>query len=271
MNIPHYQRLKDQVAIVTGASSGIGKAIALQMAREGANVVVNYHSNEESAEELVEEIRKLGRDAIAVQANVGDEQQVKRMFEKTREKFGLFHILVSNSGIQRDATVAEMTLDQWRQVMATNLDGAFLCAREAVQEFRSRKHDPQVSLAAGKIIFISSVHELIPWGGHANYAAAKGGLMLLMKSLAHEVLGDKIRVNSIAPGAIKTPINEEVWSQEQSKKELMKLIPYQRLGEPIDVARAAIWLASDESDYLVGTTLFVDGGMALYPAFADNG
>jgi glucose 1-dehydrogenase len=269
--IPYYKRLKNQHALITGASSGIGKAIALQMALEGARVVVNYHSSEEPALELVEQIKQSGSDAIAVKADVSDEEQVQAMFRQAFEKFGNLHILVSNSGIQQDSPIHEMTFSQWQKVLATNLNGAFLCAREAVKAFNRQGRDDQDAWAAGKIIFISSVHELIPWAERVNYAASKGGLMMLMKSLAQEISGEKIRVNSIAPGAIRTPINEDAWSDEESMKKLLELIPYQRIGEPGDVARAAVWLASDESDYVVGTTLFVDGGMALYPGFAGNG
>jgi glucose 1-dehydrogenase len=271
MDIPVYQRLKNQNVIVTGASSGIGKGIALQMALEGARVVVNYHSSEEPALELVEKIKESGSDAIAVKADVSDEEQVKEMFQKAVEKFGSLQILVSNSGIQKDSPIGEMTFEQWQKVLATNLNGSFLCAREAVKQFRRQRKDEAISLATGKIIFVSSVHELIPWAERVNYAASKGGLMMLMKSLAQEISGEKIRVNSIAPGAIRTPINEDAWSDEESLKKLLELIPYQRVGEPEDVARAAVWLASDESDYVVGTTLFIDGGMALYPGFAGNG
>jgi glucose 1-dehydrogenase len=271
MQIPFYQRLKNQTAIITGASSGIGKAIALQMALEGANVVVNYYVHEDPANELVEEIREKGSDAIAIQADVGDEEQVRAMFRQSREKFGNLHILVSNAGIQKDSPVEEMTFKQWQKVLATNLSGAFLCAREAILMFQQQGKDESISPAKGKIIFISSVHELIPWAERVNYAASKGGLMMLMKSLAQEVSSEKIRINSIAPGAIRTPINEDAWSDEESLNKLLELIPYHRVGEPEDVARAAVWLASDESDYVVGTTLFIDGGMALYPGFIGNG
>jgi glucose 1-dehydrogenase len=271
MKIAHYDRLKGQTAVITGASSGIGKAIALQMGREGANVVVNYFSHEDEAYNIVDEIKEFGSEAIAVQADVSKEKQVLNLFEKAIDAFGTFHILVNNSGIQKDAAIEKMTLEQWNQVMDVNLTGTFLCSREAIKEFLKRGVNEKLSLSSGKIICISSVHERIPWAGRVNYAASKGGVMLLMKSLAQEVAEHKIRVNSIAPGAIKTPINEEVWSDAESKKKLLELIPYQRIGAPIDIARAAVWLASDESDYVTGTTLYVDGGMTLYPGFKGEG
>src|SRR4029077_5086078 len=163
------------------------------------------------------------------------------------------------------------SLDQWNEVLAVNLTGQFLCARAAVAEFRRRGPRPAVSRALGKIICMSSVHEVIPWAGHVNYAASKGGIMLMMKSLAQEVAPEGIRVNAIAPGAIRTPINRAAWDTEAALAQLLTLIPYQRIGEPEDIANAAVWLASDLADYVTGTTLFVDGGMTLYPGFADNG
>jgi len=164
-----------------------------------------------------------------------------------------------------------MTLEQWNTVVAVNLTGQFLCAREAVREFLRRGVVPEVSRAAGKIICISSVHEVIPWAGHANYAASKGGIAMMMKTLAQEVAPRRIRVNSIAPGAIRTPINTVAWSTPEACRQLLKLVPYNRIGEPEDIARAAVWLASDQSDYVVGATLFVDGGMTLFPDFAEGG
>jgi glucose 1-dehydrogenase len=164
-----------------------------------------------------------------------------------------------------------MTLAQWNTVLAVNLTGQFLCCREAIREFKRRGVKKDISVAAGKIICMSSVHEVIPWAGHINYAASKGGVMLMMKSLAQEVAPFRIRVNSIGPGAIRTPINRAAWETEEAYRELLKLIPYKRIGEPEDIARAAVWLASDEADYITGTTLFIDGGMTLYPGFEAGG
>ncbi|HXM33140.1 MAG TPA: SDR family oxidoreductase [Chthoniobacterales bacterium] len=263
--------LRNQKALVTGANSGIGEACALAMGEAGADVVVNYVSRPEEAERVVEIIKQGGSQAFAFQADVSREDQVEAMFARMREEFGTIDILVNNAGLQRDARFHEMTLEQWNTVLAINLTGQFLCAREAVREFLRRGVVPEVSSAAGKVICMSSVHEVIPWGGHVNYAASKGGVMQLMKSMAQELAPKKIRVNSIAPGAIKTPINRAAWETPEAEAELLKLIPEGRVGIPGDIARAAVWLASDASDYVTGTTIFVDGGMTLYPGFATGG
>jgi glucose 1-dehydrogenase len=193
------------------------------------------------------------------------------MFQEALAEFKALDILIANSGMQQDAAFAEMTLAQWERVIGVNLTGQFLCAREAVRQFKKQGVRPDVSRAAGKIICMSSVHEVIPWAGHVNYAASKGGVKLMMQSLAQEVAPHKIRVNSIAPGAIQTPINTEAWDSPEALAELLKLIPSGRIGQPEDIAKAAVWLASDDSDYVHGTTLFVDGGMTLYPGFEDGG
>jgi glucose 1-dehydrogenase len=263
--------LKGQTALVTGANSGIGRAIATALGRAGANVIVNYIAKPEDAEAVAAEIRAHGQAAMTARADVADEAQVQAMFSTASSEFGTIDILVSNAGMERNAPFHEMSTAQWDAVMNVNLRGAFLCAREAVREFLRRGVRPDVSVAAGKIIFTSSVHEVIPWAGHVNYAASKGGLMLLMKSLAQEVAEKRIRVNSIAPGAIRTPINEAAWSTPEAYAELMKLVPYKRIGEVDEIGRAAVWLASDFTDYLVGTTLFIDGGMTLYPGFETGG
>jgi glucose 1-dehydrogenase len=263
--------LKNQKALVTGANSGIGEACALALGAAGADVLVNYVSHPEEADRVVKCIEGSGRQAIAFRADVSREDGVQAMFAQMLKEFGTIDILVNNAGLQRDARFHEMTLEQWNTVISINLTGQFLCAREAVREFLRRGVVPEVSSAAGKIICMSSVHEVIPWGGHVNYAASKGGVMLLMKSMAQELAPKKIRVNSIAPGAIKTPINRAAWETPEAEAELLKLIPEGRVGVPEDIARAAVWLASDASDYVTGTTLFVDGGMTLYPGFATGG
>jgi len=272
--LPHlasYPTLAGQPALVTGANSGIGKAVALGLARAGADVIVNYVVDPQAAEDVAHEIASLGRRAITVQADVSNEEQVQAMFARAIDHFGTLHIVVSNAGLQRDAPFDKMTLEQWNTVISVNLTGQFLCTREAVREFKRRGVDSAVSVAAGKILCMSSVHQEIPWAGHANYAASKGGVMLLMKSLAQEVAPYRIRVNSIAPGAIRTPINTGAWSTPEAYAELMTLVPYKRIGEPDDIAQAAVWLASDAADYVTGATLFVDGGMTLYPGFATGG
>lgn len=262
--------LDKQVALVTGASSGLGKAAAKALAAVGASVVVNYNSHAAPAEALVEEIRRDGGQAIAVGGDVSQQEAVEALFAKTIETYGALDILVANSGLQRDAPFAEMTLEDWRKVIDVNLTGQFLCARAALRQFNKQGPRPHLSKANGKIIHMSSVHQLIPWAGHANYAASKGGVDLLMRTLAQEVGEQHIRVNGIAPGAIRTPINEAA-TQGDALARLLKLIPYGRVGNPEDVANAVVWLASDLSDYVHGTTLFIDGGMSLYPEFRGNG
>ena len=259
-----------KTVLVTGSSSGIGKAVALAFGEAGANVVVNYHSSPEGAEEVTRLIIQSGGKAIAVKADVSKEAEVSELFAKTLDAYGKLDILVSNAGLQQDNDTEVMTLAQWQKVIDVNLTGQFLCAREAVKCFnQQRQVTPKGS--RGNIIMMSSVHDIIPWAGHTNYAASKGGLLLFMKSLALEVARQKIRVNAISPGAIKTDINKEVWSDPASAKKLLKLIPYGRIGDAQDVAKTALWLGSDDSDYVTGTTIYVDGGMTLYPGFVDNG
>ena len=263
--------LAGQPALVTGANSGIGRAVALALGQAGADVVVNYVADPAAADAVVAEIVGYGRRAIALKADVSKEDEVEAMFARAVAEFGTLHVIVCNAGLQRDAALEAMTLAQWNTVIGVNLTGQFLCARAAAREFKRRGVDDAVSAAAGKIICMSSVHQQIPWGGHVNYASSKGGIKLLMESLAQELAPDRIRVNAIAPGAIRTPINTAAWNTPEAYAELMKLVPYGRIGEPGDIAQAAIWLASDAADYVTGTTLFVDGGMTLYPGFYGHG
>ncbi|MCB0519802.1 MAG: SDR family oxidoreductase [Lewinellaceae bacterium] len=263
------KKLAGQTALVTGASSGIGKACAIALGMAGANVVLNYVGNPAGAEEAVETIKAGGGNAMIAKADVSQKDQVDAMFAEAVKAYGTVDILVNNAGLQKDAPFTEMTLEQWNFVLGVNLTGQFLCAQAAVKEFLRRGMNGHRSL--GKIICMSSVHELIPWAGHINYAASKGGVMLMMRSLAQELGPMKIRVNSIAPGAIKTPINRMAWETPEAEQRLLRLIPYKRVGDVADIGNAAVWLSSDESDYVHGTTLFVDGGMTLYPGFEDNG
>ncbi|NUN67423.1 SDR family oxidoreductase (plasmid) [Pseudanabaena biceps] len=263
--------LKGQKALITGASSGIGEAAARHLAKAGASVVINYHSGKEAAEKIVGEIRAEGGEAIAIEANVAKEEEVLKMFTEMYRQFGTIDILVNNAGLQKDAAFVDMTLEEWNLVIGVNLTGQFLCAREAAKEFLRRGVKPDISCSAGKIICMSSVHQIIPWAGHVNYATSKGGIDMMMKSIAQELAPQKIRVNSIAPGAIKTPINKDAWSTPEAEAKLLKLIPSGRVGEPDDIGKAVVWLASDDSDYVNGETLFVDGGMTLYPGFATGG
>jgi len=263
--------LEGQRALVTGANSGIGEAVARGLGEAGAKVVVNYVAGDERAQAVVNDIVKSGGEAIALRADVSNEGEVQAMFRRAIDAYGSIDILVNNAGLQRDAPLHEMTLKDWQFVIDVNLTGQFLCAREAVREFRRRGIVPELSVAAGKIICMSSVHDMIPWAGHANYAASKGGVAMFMKTMAQELAMYKIRVNSVSPGAIKTPINATAWDTPEAERELLKLIPYQRVGETLDIARAVTWLASDLSDYVNGATIYVDGGMTLFPEFRGNG
>jgi glucose 1-dehydrogenase len=263
--------LEGQPALVTGANSGIGKAVALGLAASGADVVVNYIVDSAAAEEVAHQIEAGGRRALAIKADVSREDEVQAMFATAVDHFGTLHIVVNNAGLQRDAPLLDMTIEQWNKVIAVNLTGQFLCAREAVREFKRRGVAPEISVAAGKIVFMSSVHQEIPWAGHANYAASKGGVMQLMRSIAQEVAPLAVRANAVAPGAIRTPINRPAWETSEAYRKLMTLVPYKRIGEPEDIAQAVAWLVSDMADYVTGATLFVDGGMTLFPGFATGG
>lgn len=265
------KKLAGQTAIVTGASSGIGEGVALALGEAGANVVVNYNSNAETANTVVEKIRAFGSKAIAIQANVSKEEAVQAMFVQAIAEFGTIDILVNNAGLQKDAKFHEMTLEQWQTVIDINLTGQFLCAREAIREFLRRGPVPERSLATGKIICMSSVHEQIPWAGHINYASSKGAIKMFMQSLAQEYGDRMIRVNSICPGAIQTPINRAAWETPQALNSLMTLIPYNRIGQPSDIGKLAVFLASDDSDYITGASIFIDGGMTVLESFVDGG
>jgi len=266
-----HRPLKGQKALVTGANSGIGEGVARALAAAGADVVVNYVSRPEDAERVVAELKTVGVTAMAIRADGSREAEVRAMFEEMIAAWGTIDILVSNAGLQRDAALVDMTLEQWNTVLGVNLTGTFLCVREAAREMIRRGPRPEVSRATGKIVCMSSVHERIPWAGHVNYAASKGGMMLFMQSVAQELAPHRIRVNSIAPGAIQTPINTAAWETPGAVEQLLTLIPYGRIGQPEDIGRAAAWLASDDADYVHGQTLFVDGGMTLYPEFARGG
>jgi glucose 1-dehydrogenase len=267
------KKLTGQVAIITGSSSGIGAGVAKALSESGASVVINYPvaAGKPAAEAVLAEIVSAGGVGMIAMCDVSKESEVQKMFADTIAKFGTVDILINNAGLQKDAPFESMTLDQWNFVLGVNLTGQFLCAREAIREFLRRGVNPKHSSAAGKIIHMSSVHEVIPWAGHANYAASKGGIMLLMKTLAQEFAHKKIRINSICPGAIQTPINRAAWETPEALDSLLTLIPYNRIGQPDDIGKAAVWLSSDDSDYVNGISLFIDGGMTLYPGFTENG
>lgn len=268
---PIVKNLAGQKALVTGANSGIGRAIAVALGRAGADVVVNYVAREEEAHKTATEVARCGSRVLAIRADVSREDEVVDMFATVRAEFGTLDILVNNAGLQRDAPFSDLTAADWDLVMNVNAKGQFLCAREAVREFKRRGVRPEVSCSAGKIVCISSVHDVIPWAGHVNYAASKGAVSMMMKSIAQEVAPDRIRVNAISPGAVRTPINESAWNNRAAYNSLMALVPYKRIGEPEEIGRAAVWLSSDDSDYVTGTTLYVDGGMTLYPGFETGG
>lgn len=264
------QPLRGQIALVTGANSGIGEACARHVAAAGAKVVINYVAMPEKADAIAADISGSGGQALCIAADVSNEQQVMAMYDQVRAKFGTLDILIANAGLQRDAPIEEMTSAQWDTVLNVNLKGQFLCAREAAKEYQ-RRGPREVSRALGKIVCMSSVHQLIPWARHVNYAAAKGGVLMMMQSLAQELAGRRIRVNGIAPGAIATPINRPAWETPEAEAKLLDLIPYDRVGVPDDIGRAAVWLASDASDYVVGSTIFVDGGMTTFESFSTGG
>lgn len=262
-------RLAGKVAVVTGASSGIGQGIAIAMGQAGAKVVINYHSDATGARQTQQQIEKAGGEAIIRQADVAKPEEAQELIEAAKEQFGAVDILVNNAGVQQDQAFLEMTLEEWQKVIDTNLTGHFLCAQAAAREFAKRQVKQEEKTCAGNIIFISSVHDIIPWAGRANYTAAKGGLQMLMKTLAQELAKYKIRVNAISPGAIKTDINRKEWESEEGRKKMLAQIPYGRIGEPEDIAKVALWLATDEADYITGSTIYVDGGMTLFPSFSE--
>lgn len=258
------RRLEGRHALVTGANSGIGRTIALRLAQEGASVAINYVTHPEAADEVVKELADAGAKAIAVQADVSNEQQVDAMIERTVKELGGLDIMVNNAGFETQHPFLEMPADAWRKVLDVDLTGAFLCAQRAARVMVN-------SGAGGAIINITSVHQVIPWGGFAHYCASKAGLDMLTKTAALELATEKVRVNAVAPGAIKTPINQNVWSNPDTLKDLLRKIPTERMGETEEVAKAVAFLASDEASYITGAVLFVDGGMTLYPEFRHGG
>ena len=268
---PIVKSLSGQKALVTGANSGIGRAIAIALGHAGADVVVNYVSRDEDAQKVVQEIQHCGARAYAHRADVSSEAEVEKMFGTMIAEFGTVDILVNNAGLQKDAAFEDLSVADWDLVMNVNLKGQFLCSRAAVREFKRRGVKPQISCSAGKILCVSSVHDVIPWAGHVNYATSKGGVSMMMKSIAQEMAPLRIRVNALSPGAVRTPINMDAWGTREAYNSLMTLIPYKRIGEPTEIGRAAVWLASDDSDYITGATIYVDGGMTLYPGFETGG
>jgi glucose 1-dehydrogenase len=253
--------LEGRCALVTGGSSGIGRATVGRLASDGAAVVVNFIGDPEPAEDLVREVRSDGGDALAVEADVSSEDQVVAMFGRAAEHLGApVDLLVNNAGVEAPFALVDMPLEEWNRVLGVNLTGAFLCAREAARALKRAK-------APGAIVNVSSVHEVIPWPSFAHYCASKGGMKLFAQSIARELAGDGIRVVSVAPGAIRTPINAAVMDDPETHAELVEQVPWGRLGKPEEVAAAIAWLAGPDAEYVTGSTLFVDGGMMLYPRF----
>ncbi|HKJ40617.1 MAG TPA: 3-oxoacyl-ACP reductase FabG [Sunxiuqinia sp.] len=262
--------IENKIALVTGAASGIGKAIAIRLGKEGAKVIVNYLKQEDEAEKVVQQIKNLGGTASKSQADISKEDDVKKLFSTIEKDFGTLDILVNNAGRQKDADFLNMTLDDWNAVIEVDLTGHFLCSREAAKLFKD-KSDKENQPSAGVIIFITSVHQNIPWAKRANYSAAKAGASMLMRTIAQELAPCKIRSNAVAPGAVKTPINIDNFQDPEEKEKIMRKIPYGRPGKVEDIAAAVAWLASDQADYITGETIFVDGGMELYADFAHGG
>jgi glucose 1-dehydrogenase len=253
--------LEDRRALVTGGATGIGRSTAQRLAAEGAAVAVNFVGDRSPADELVTEITGSGGRAIAVEADVSQEDQVQAMFARAREELGgPIDLLVNNAGIEKPFKLVDMPLAEWEKVIAVNLTGAFLCAREAARALVDAG-------APGVIVNVSSVHEVIPWERFGHYCASKGGMKLWAQTIAKELAPERIRVVNVAPGAIATPINKAVLEDPQEKARVESEVPLGRFGNPEEIAGAIAWLASSEANYVTGTTLFVDGGMTTYPGF----
>ena len=255
-----YKDLEGKVVVITGASKGLGKAMALRFGEEKAKVVVNYRSTKKDLDEIVGSIKASGGDAITVQADISKEEDVIRLINEAVEAFGTIDVMINNAGLENEVPSHELSLEDWNKVISTNLTGCFLGSREAIKYMV--EHDVK-----GSVINMSSVHEQIPWPHFVHYAASKGGVKLMSETLALEYAPKGIRVNTICPGAINTPINEEKFNDPEAKQQVLDLIPMGYIGKPEEVAACAVWLASKESSYVTGLSLFVDGGMTQYPGF----
>jgi NAD(P)-dependent dehydrogenase (short-subunit alcohol dehydrogenase family) len=257
-------QLRGKRALVTGGNSGIGEATVRALAAAGARVAVNYVAHPEAAEALVRELERTGGGALAIEADVSREADVATMFEKLDSAWGGIDVLVNNAGVDGSRALAwEGVPSDWRRVLEINLFGAYHCAREALRRM--------VAAGSGVVVNVSSVHEVIPWSGYSAYTASKAGIGMMTRTLAQEAGGSGVRVLAVAPGAIRTPINRSVWSDPAGMTDLLDKIPLRRLGEPDDVARLIVFLASDAAAYVTGTTVFVDGGMTDYPGFSHGG
>ncbi len=255
-----YTDLKGKVVAITGASTGLGRAMAIRFGQEGANVVINYFEDEKEALAVKKEVDDAGGQGAIVQGDVTKEQDVINLVQTAVQQFGQLDIMINNAGIENPVPSHEMTLENWEKVISTNLTGAFLGSREAIKYFVEHN-------VKGNVINMSSVHEMIPWPTFVHYAASKGGVKLMTETLALEYAPKGIRVNNIGPGAINTPINAEKFADPAKRKDVESMIPLGYIGKPEQIAAVAAWLASDESSYVTGITLFADGGMTKYPAF----
>jgi glucose 1-dehydrogenase len=255
------RRLDGRRALVTGSATGIGRSTVMRLTAEGATAIVNYVGPSDPADEVVEEVSHGGGRAVAIEADVSNEEQVQAMFARAQEELGgPVDVLVNNAGIEKPFQLVDMPLDEWNKVIAVNLTGAFLCAREAARGLVAAG-------APGVIVNMSSVHEVIPWAQFGHYCASKGGMKLWAQTIAKELAPKRIRVVNVAPGAIATPINKDVLDDDVKRRAVEAEIPWGRFGEPEEIAAAVAWLASPEAEYVTGTTLFVDGGMTAYPGF----
>jgi len=255
-----YTDLEGKVVVITGASTGLGRAMANRFGEEKAKVVINYRSNEEEANTVVEEVKKAGGDAIAIKGDVTVESDVINLVQSATKEFGSLDVMINNAGIENAVESHKMPLEDWNRVIETNLTGAFIGSREAIKYFV--EHDIK-----GTVINMSSVHEKIPWPLFVHYAASKGGIKLMTETLAMEYAPKGIRVNNIGPGAINTPINAEKFADPKQRADVESMIPMGYIGKPEEIAATAAWLASSQASYVTGITLFADGGMTLYPSF----
>ncbi|WP_102271495.1 3-oxoacyl-[acyl-carrier-protein] reductase [Cytobacillus massiliigabonensis] len=246
-------KLEGKAALVTGASRGIGREIALGLAKQGADVVVNYSGSEERANQVVAEIKELGRNAVAIQCDVSNSESVAHMVKETIDIFGKLDILVNNAGITKDNLLMRMKEEEWDDVININLKGVFLCTKAVTRQMMKQR--------SGRIINISSIVGVSGNPGQANYVAAKSGVIGLTKSTAKELSSRGITVNAIAPGFITTDMTDKL--TEDVKDQMLKQIPLARFGEPSDIANVAVFLASEDSRYMTGQTLHVDGGMVM--------